>query len=335
MLVTFGEIMMRLSPPLHYRLAQASSLDVTYGGGDANVAAGLAQLGHPAAHVGCFPDNELGRAAAQHFRRYGVDVSRSVFRGQRLGLYFLEIGASLRGSRIVYDRADSAFAYLQPEWFDWDEILRDATWLHWTGITPAISAGAAQATRAAIAAARRRGLPVSADVNYRRNLWQYGAAAQDVMPELVAGCDVVVCTEGDAADLFGIRPAVGAENDFVSVAGQLRLRFPQIKQVLATRRETQSASHERIRGLLDDRGAYFETDPYDLVPVVDRIGGGDAFVAGFIYGWLHFNQDPARALAFATAASALKHTIPGDINLATAAEVAHVAQGNVTGRLLR
>jgi len=327
--------MMRLSPPLNYRLNQASSLEITYGGGDANVAAALAQLGHPAAHVGCFPANELGHAAAQHFSRYGVDMTHCVFRGQRLGLYFLEVGASLRASKIVYDRADSAFANLEPEWFDWDEILKDAQWLHWTGITPAISASAAQATRDAIAAARRLGITVSADVNYRRNLWQYGQKAQDVMPELVAGCDVAVCTEGDAEDLFGIRPAEGAENRFVSMCEQLQQRFPQIKQVIATRRETQSASHERIRGLLYDQGAYHETTPYDIVPVVDRIGGGDSFISGFIYGWLHFSQNPTKALTFATAASALKHTIHGDINLMTAAEVEHIVQGNITGRLLR
>ncbi|MBW3130930.1 sugar kinase [Hymenobacter profundi] len=333
--VTFGEIMMRLSPPLNLRLTQAASLDVTYGGGDANVAAALAQLGQPAAHAGCFPDNDLGRAAAQHFQRLGVDMHSCVFRGQRLGLYFLEVGASLRGSKIVYDRADSAFANLDPAWFNWDEILKDAQWLHWTGITPAISASAAQATREAIQVARRLGITVSADVNYRRNLWQYGQKAQDVMPELVAGCDVVVCTEGDAEDLFGIRPEEGREDRFVSMCEQLQQRFPQIKQVIATRRETQSASHERIRGLLYDQGAYHETTPYDIVPVIDRIGGGDSFISGFIYGWLHFDQDPARALGFATAASALKHTIVGDINLVTAAEVEHIMQGNVTGRLLR
>ncbi|RSK43778.1 sugar kinase [Hymenobacter rigui] len=332
--VTFGEIMMRLSPPQCQRLSQAASLDVTYGGGDANVAAGLAYLGVPAAHAGCFPDNAVGRAAAQHFQHHGVDMQHCVFRGHRLGLYFLEVGASLRASRIVYDRYDSAFANLQPEWFNWDAVFQNAQWLHWTGITPAISATAAQATREAIAAARRRGLTVSADVNYRRNLWQYGQRAQDVMPELVAGCDLVVCTEGDAEDLFGIRPEAGADNSFVSVSRQLMARFPQIKQVIATRRSTQSASHERIRGLAYSGGEYFETEDFDINPVVDRIGGGDSFISGFIYGQLTYPTVP-QALTFATAASALKHTIPGDINLVSAAEVEHIVAGNTTGRLLR
>lgn len=333
--VTFGEVLMRLSPPLHYRLPQTATLDVTYGGGDANVAAALAQMGVPAAHVGVFPANELGYAAANHLRRYGVDLSRCRFtEGHRLGLYFLEVGASLRPSRIVYDRAESAFAHLDPAAFNWEEILQDAGWLHWTGITPAISAAAAQATADAIAAARRRGLTVSADVNYRRNLWQYGPKAPEVMPDLVAGCDLVVCTEGDADDLFGIKAAAGADNGFVSMSEQLAQRFPQIKRVIATRRQTQSASHERICGLLWDQGDFFETPFYDISPVVDRIGGGDSFISGFIYGSATYD-DRARALSFATIASALKHTIHGDINLVTPAEVEHLMQGNLTGRLLR
>ncbi|MBC6700196.1 sugar kinase [Hymenobacter puniceus] len=333
--VTFGEIMMRLAPPQHYRLGQASSLDLTYGGGEANVAAALAGLGVPATHVTCFPDNELGQAAAAHFRRYGVDLTPTVFRGQRLGLYFLETGASLRASKVVYDRAHSAFAELEPEWFAWDEILKDAGWLHWTGITAAISAGAAEATRQAIATARRLGITVSADVNYRRNLWQYGQTAQAVMTDLVSCCDVVVCSEQDAADLFGIRAQKNAGNSYADMAEHLMRRFPQIQQVLATIRDTQSASHERISGqLMDAELGYQQTAAYDLTPVVDRIGGGDAFLAGFIYGRQHYATAP-EALAFATAASALKHTIHGDVNLVTVAEVEQVMAGRSLGRLVR
>ncbi|WP_375418176.1 PfkB family carbohydrate kinase [uncultured Hymenobacter sp.] len=335
-ITTFGEIMLRLSPPLHYRLEQAATLDATYGGGEANVAASLAGFGLPAAHVTCLPDNALGRAVGQQFRGLGVDMRHAVVSpGGRLGLYFLEVGASLRPSRIVYDRFDSAFARLDPAAFNWSDILQDAQWLHWTGITPAVSAPAARACRAAITEARRRGLTVSADVNYRRNLWQYGQRAQDVMPELVAGCDVVVCSEDDAKDLFGIQAEPGATNGFASMAGQLMRQFPQIRQVLATRRETRSASHERIKGLLYEAGqGYLETPFFDITPVVDRIGGGDAFLAGFIYGSLQLNST-AGALAFATAASALKHTIAGDVNRATVAEVDYLMQGNTSGRLLR
>ncbi|GGF05843.1 sugar kinase [Hymenobacter cavernae] len=332
--VTFGEIMMRLSPPLNYRFIQTDNLEITYGGGDANVAASLARLGIPATHVTCFPDNELGQAAAQSFQKLGVDMSHTVFRGERLGLYFLEVGASMRASKIVYDRFNSAFANLQPEWLDWKEILKDAQWFHWTGITAAVSDTAAQACRDAIKVARKLGITVSADVNYRRNLWQYGQKAQDVMPELVEGCDVIVCTEGDADDLFGIKAEAGAENRFVSVAQQLVKRFPQVKQVIATNRETLSASHNRLTGILFNGQNYLETPAYDIVPIVDRIGGGDAFIAGFIYGSLTYPTEQ-EALTFAVAASALKHTIHGDVNLATVAEVEQVVGGDTSGRLLR
>ena len=334
-IVTFGEVMMRLSPPDYQRLPQAASLDVTYGGGEANVAAALAWMGAAAAHITVFPHNELGQAAAAHLRRFGVDTRHCLFNEKgRLGLYFLEVGASLRPSRIVYDRAGSAFAHLDPAAFDWDTILAGADWLHWTGITPAISAAAAQATAEAIAAARRLGVRVSADVNYRRNLWQYGQRAQDVMPPLVAGCDLVVCTEGDAEDLFGVQAAPGAANGFVSMCEQMAARFPHIKRVIATRRQTQSASHERIGGLLWQEGSFYETPFYDIAPVIDRIGGGDSFISGYLYGAATYGS-PQEALAFATIASALKHTVPGDINLVTPAEVEHLLQGNLTGRLVR
>jgi 2-dehydro-3-deoxygluconokinase len=332
--VTFGEIMMRLSPPLNYRYAQAAAFEVNYGGGDANVAASLAVLGAPAAHVTCFPNNDLGRAATQQFQRLGVDMSHTVFKGDRLGLYFLEVGSAMRPSKVVYDRAGSAFEKLSPADFNWDEILKDAGWLHWTGITPAISAAAAQATADAIAAARRLGITVSGDVNYRRNLWQYGQTAADVMPALVAGCDVVVCGEGDAEDIFGITPAPGSDNSFVSVAQQVMAKFPQIRQVITTRRKTHSASHNGLKGLLYDGEQYLTTPTYDINPIVDRIGGGDAFMAGFIYGSLTYDN-PQQALTFGVAASALKHTIHGDVNLATVAEVEEIMKGNTSGRLLR
>ncbi|MDQ2771592.1 MAG: sugar kinase [Bacteroidota bacterium] len=332
--VTFGEIMMRLSPPLNYRFAQATGLEITYGGGDANVGASLAGLGVPAAHVTCFPANDLGHAAARHFRALGVNMDATVFEGDRLGLYFLEVGAGMRPSKVVYDRANSAFAHLDPAKFNWDEILKDAGWLHWTGITPAISATAAEATRQAIAAARRLGLTVSADVNYRRNLWQYGQSAQSVMSELVAGCDILVCSENDAEDLFGIVPEAGAENKFSSVAEQVMALFPQVRQLITTRRSTHSASHNGLQGIAYDGRQFFETVTHEINPIVDRIGGGDAFMAGFIYGSLAYDNLP-QALNFGVAASALKHTVHGDINLVTVAEVEEIMKGNTSGRLVR
>ncbi|OIN57557.1 sugar kinase [Arsenicibacter rosenii] len=332
--VTFGEVMMRLSPPLNYKLIQTNHLDIIYGGGEANVSASLAQMGVPAEHVTCFPANDLGKAAAQFFQQYGVSMANTVFRGNRLGLYFLEAGASVRASKIVYDRADSAFANLDPAGFDWEKILTGADWFHWTGITPAISDTAARACADAIATARRLGVKVSADVNYRRNLWQYGKKAQDVMPALVEGCDVVVCAENDADDLFAITPDPAADHSFVSMSEQLMARFPAIKQVITTRRDTLSASHNQLRGLLYDGESFVETPTYDIVPIVDRIGGGDAFMAGFIYGSLTY-PSASEALLCGVAASVIKHSIHGDFNLASVAEVEEVMRGNTSGRLLR
>ncbi|MFN7120024.1 MAG: PfkB family carbohydrate kinase [Saprospiraceae bacterium] len=333
-IVTFGEIMMRLSTPGNQRFGQATSLDIQFGGGEGNVAVALAHWDVPAMHVTCFPDNDLGRAVGAHLRRYGVDNKGIVYKGNRLGLYFLEVGACMRASRIVYDRADSAFANLQPEWFDWEALLQDAQWLHWTGITPAISESAAQACREAIQTARKLGITVSADVNYRRNLWQYGKTVQEVMPDLVAGCDVIVCAESDAADIFNIQPKEKEPNTFISVAQQLMERFPQIKKIITTRRETLSASYNKLKAILYNGQDYLETPVYDINPIVDRIGGGDAFMAGFIYGILHYNNEQA-ALNFANAASALKHTVEGDVNLVTVEEVEQVMQGDTSGRLLR
>jgi 2-dehydro-3-deoxygluconokinase len=332
--VTFGEIMMRLSAPQNSRFIQADRLNVTYGGGEANVAAALAHIGVPASHVTCFPDNDLGYAAAAFFRKYGVQTSDMVYKGQRLGLYFLEVGASMRPSKIIYDRFDSAFANLQPEWFDWETILKDAQWFHWTGITPAISASAAAACADAIRTARRLGVKVSADVNYRKNLWQYGKSVKEVMPDLIAGCDVVVCAEQDAEDILDIVPDAQHANSFVSIATQVMDRFPNIGQVITTRRETLSASHNRLKAISFDKKAYIETPVYDINPIVDRIGGGDAFMAGFVYGSLHYTS-MQEALTFAVAASALKHTIEADVNLVSIAEIEQVMQGNTSGRLVR
>ena len=321
--------MMRLTAPGHQRFAQASGLDITYGGGEANVSAALAQMGMPAAHVTVFPDNELGKAAAAFFQKTGIDTTHIQYNTGRLGLYFMEIGAGIRPSRIVYDRYDSAFARLQPSAFDWDNILCGANWFHWTGITPAVSASAAETCAEAIQTARRLGLTVSADVNYRRVLWQYGKKACEIMPELVEGCDIIVCTVGDAADIFGIYA-----DGFQDMAQQMKQRFPNLKQIIATRRDTLSASHNRLTGLCYDGTQLIESTTFDLNPIVDRIGGGDAFMAGYIYGMIQY-KDTQRALTFATAAAALKHMVEGDFNLVSVAEVEQVVQGDVSGRLMR
>jgi 2-dehydro-3-deoxygluconokinase len=329
-LITFGEIMMRLATPGNARLVQARNLEVTYGGGEANVAVAAAQLGMPSEHVTCFPQNDLGKAARDFYRQYGVDFSHTPLRGERLGLYFLEVGAGMRPSRIVYDRFDSAFAQLDPAWFNWPEILQSAHWFHWTGITPALSAEAAATCKQALLAAQALGLTVSADVNYRRNLWRYGKTAQEIMPALTEHCQVLVCTQGDAADIFGIQ-----SDSFVDMAEKMLARFPKTHTILATDRETLSASHNRLKGLAYHRElGLVDTPVFDINPIVDRIGGGDAFLGGYIFGLQHYGE-LKKALHFATAASSLKHLVPGDFFLGSVEEVELVMAGEVSGRLLR
>ncbi|MFD3000671.1 PfkB family carbohydrate kinase [Pontibacter toksunensis] len=332
--ITFGEIMLRLSTPDYARIIQSTHFDATYGGGEANVAVSLAQLGISAGHVTRFPDNELGKAATNLLRKYGVETQHIIYGGDRIGIYFLETGASVRPSKVVYDRSHSSFASLEPDMIDWDEVFADAGWFHWTGITPAISAGAAACCKKAIEVANQKGLTVSADINYRKNLWQYGKTASDVMPELIEGCDIIVSGKGDAKDILNIRPQESGGNELASVFSQIMERFPKVKKIVNTTRGSVSATHNTLSGMLWDGQQMLETQTYDINPIVDRIGGGDAFMAGFIYGQLAY-QDDQKALDFGVAASVLKHTIKEDANLATVEEVEALLNGDTSGRLVR
>ena len=332
--ITFGEIMLRLSTPDYARIIQSTHFDATYGGGEANVAVSLAQLGIGAAHVTRFPDNELGKSATNLLRKYGVDTQHIRYGGDRLGIYFLETGASVRASKVIYDRSHSAFAGLEPDMIDWDEVFAGADWFHWTGITPAISAGAAACCAKAIDVANRKGLTVSADINYRKNLWQYGKTAGEVMPGLIAGCDIIVSGKGDAKDILGITANKPADNELASVFSQIMERVPRVRKILNTTRGSVSASHNTLSGMLWDGREMLETQTYEMNPIIDRIGGGDAFMAGFIYGQLAYGDDQ-KALDFGVAASVLKHTIREDANLATVEEVEALLAGNTSGRLVR
>ena len=332
--ITFGEIMMRLSTPGFARFTQATNLNITYGGGEANVAVSLAYFGIPAAHVTRFPDNDLGQAATAMLRQHRVNTDHILFGGDRLGLYFLETGAVARASKVVYDRAGSAFAQLQPGMINWEAVLQNAQWFHWTGITPAISEGAAQSCLEAIQVANKMGITVSADINYRKNLWQYGKSAHEVMPELVAGCDLIVSSVGDAADILQIVPESNSSDKFVSVSQQIMQQYPRINRIVNTKRGSVNASHNTLAGMLWNGQELIQTPTHDITHIVDRIGGGDAFMAGLIYGFLNYHDDQL-ALNFAVAASALKHTIEGDANLVTVAEVEPVMQGDSSGRLKR
>lgn len=341
--ITFGEIMLRLSPPGWKRFSQANSFDVIYGGGESNVAVSLANYGIASTFVTRLPENDLGDCALMELRKRGVDTSKIVRGGERLGIYFLETGAMARGSKVVYDRAHSAISSIASGMIDWEEVFDGATWFHWTGITPAISQGAADVCLEAIQAANRLGITVSTDLNYRKKLWKYGQEPHEVMPALVAGCDVILGNEEDAEKHFDIHPdgvdvTQGESMDaaaYESVCKQLMERFPRCKKVIVTLRGSISASHNTWSGTLYDGQKMYTTRTYQLSHIVDRVGGGDSFMGGLIYGLLNYDGDDQRALNFAVAASALKHSIFGDANLSTVAEVEKLMDGDASGRVSR
>ncbi len=341
MVVTFGEIMLRLATPGYQRIQQSTYFEATFGGGEANVAVSLANYGIPSTFVTRLPDNDLGVAARMELRKYGVGTDQIVVGGDRLGIYFLETGAVSRGSKVVYDRAHSAMSEIQPGMVDWDQVLTGATWFHWTGITPAISAGAAAVCLEAVKAASAKGVPVSTDLNYRKNLWKWGKTPNEVMPELVSYCDVILGNEEDAEKVFGIHPeGVDVTQGHVeaaayqSVCQQLMVRFPKAKKVIVTLRGSLSANHNSWSGVLYNGESLFEAPTYQITHIVDRVGGGDSFMGGLIYGLLKYDDDQ-RALNFAVAASCLKHTISGDFNQVTVSEVEKLMSGDASGRVSR
>jgi len=339
--VTFGEIMLRLSTPGYQRFAQATSFDVNYGGGEANVAVSLANYGLESRFITRLPQNDIGRACRMELEKYGVDTSKINYGGERLGVYFLETGAVSRASKVVYDRSHSALSEVKPNTFDWDTIFEGAEWFHWTGITPAVSQGAADVCLEAIKVANKKGITVSCDLNYRKNLWKYGKKANDVMPELVAGCDVVLGNEEDAEMVLGIKPEgvdvtgghVEAEA-YRSVSQQIMKQYPRVKKVITTLRGSISANHNSWSGVLFDGENLYTAPTYQITHIVDRVGGGDSFMGGLIYGLLTYDDDK-KALQFGTAASCLKHTIPGDFNQVTVEEVEKLMGGDASGRVSR
>lgn len=341
--VTFGEIMLRLSPPGWKRFSQASNFDVIYGGGESNVAVSLANYGLPTEFVTRLPQNDLGDCAQAEMRKRNVGTQFIDRGGERLGIYFLETGAVSRGSKVVYDRAHSAMASIQKGMIDWKAVFADAHWFHWTGITPAISQGAADACLEAIQTANDMGITVSTDLNYRKKLWKYGKAPGDIMPELVAGCDIILGNEEDAEKHFGLHPkgvdvtsgdSVEAEA-YLSVLQQLMEMFPRAKKVITTLRGSISASHNSWAGVLYDGKKLYTSPTYQITHIVDRVGGGDSFMAGLIYGLITYKDDDQKALEFAVAASCLKHTILGDANLVTVEEVEKLMGGDASGRVSR
>ncbi len=341
--VTFGEVMLRLATPGHLRFGQAGSLEATFGGGEANVAVSLANYGVETEFVTRLPEHAVADRCVAELRGLGVGTSHILRGGSRMGIYFLETGAVARGSQVIYDREHSALSEIRPGMVDWERVLRGADWFHWTGITPALSQGAADTCREAIEAALRLGVKVSCDLNYRKKLWQYGKTAADVMPALVEGCDLILGNEEDADKVFGIRPEgfdaerTGGVVDparFESVCRQLMARFPRCRRVVITLRGSVNADHNTWGGVLFDGEKLWQSKRYDITHIVDRVGGGDAFMGGLLYGLLRYDH-PSDALAFAAAASALKHTVPGDYNRVSVAEVEALLQGGGAGRVSR
>jgi 2-dehydro-3-deoxygluconokinase len=341
-IVTFGEIMLRLSPPGFQRFRQARSFDAVYGGGEANVAAALADFGDTAEFVTRLPENDLGEACLAALRARGVQTRHVVRGGDRLGIYFMENGAAQRGSRVIYDRAGSSFADIRPGMVDWPAVFADADGFHWTGITPAVSPSAAEACLEAVQTAKRLGITVSCDLNYRAKLWQWGKQAGEVMEGLVSQCDTAVGNEEDADKVFGIR---APESDVAAgkveaekyrfVCEALAKRFPNLQAVAVTLRGSLSASHNTWSGVLWTKGGFHTAPVYDILPVVDRVGAGDAFNGGLLHGLRAYPGDPQKALRFAVAASCLKHSVPGDAGIVTAAEVEQLMAGDASGRVSR
>ena len=337
-IVTFGELMLRLQPFQHERFVQAQSVEFTFGGGEANVAVSLANYGMDAAYVTKLPAHAIGQAAVNSLRRYGVDTSLIVRGGDRIGIYYNEKGASQRGSVCIYDRANSAIQLAKPEDFDWDQIFAGADWFHFTGITPALGPGCVQICKEACQAAKAKGIKISCDLNYRGKLWTR-AQANEAMTELAQYVDVCISNEEDAKDVFGIEAEAtdiygGTINHqgYKSVAKQLADKFG-FEKVAITLRESYSASHNGWSAMLYDGENYCFSKKYDL-HIVDRVGGGDAFAGGLIYSLLS-GKDTQAAVEFAVAASALKHSICGDYNMVTVAEVEKLAGGDGSGRIQR
>ncbi len=336
--ITMGELMLRLSPEGNYRFVQVDRLCVTPGGGEANVAISLANYGHDAYFVSKLPKHEIGQMAVNGMRRYGVNTDYIVRGGNRVGLYYAETGASMRPSKVIYDRANSSIAEASPEDFDFDAIFEGADWFHWSGITPAISDASAECLRQACIAAKRHGVTVSCDLNFRKKLWT-SEKAISIMRPLMQYVDVCIGNEEDAELCLGFKPDADVEGGKTDAAGyegifrQMMQEFG-FKYVVSTLRESFSASHNGWKALIYDGKEFYQSKRYDINPIIDRVGGGDSFSGGLIHGLLTMATQ-GEALEFAVAASALKHTIPGDFNLVSEEEVRALAGGNASGRVQR
>jgi 2-dehydro-3-deoxygluconokinase len=338
--VTFGEIMLRLKSPGHERLLQSPQLEATFGGGESNVAQSLAHFGLDVSFVTALPENSIANACVAELRRSGVGTSLIARQGNRIGIYILEAGANQRPSTVLYDRVGSAISEAKSGDFDWEKIFTGTDWFHFTGITPAISQNAADLCLEAVKAAREMGVTVSCDYNFRKKLWKYGKTAPEVMRELVSYVDVGIANEEDCQKSLGIEFDLDVESGhleaerYQTIAEQVMSQFPNLKKQAITLRESQSADHNDWSAVLHNGDRFLQSRKYSIRDIVDRVGGGDSFAAGLIYGTLTYKDD-TRALEFAVAASCLKHSIPGDANRVSVAEVENLVGGSGSGRVQR
>jgi len=338
--ITFGEIMLRLKPPHWERFFQSPLLEATFGGGEANVAVGLARFGLNVAYVSVIPKNAIGDACIGELRRQGVDTSLIIRKGNRLGIYFLENGANQRPSMVIYDRSYSAIAEARPGDIDWDKVFNGASWFHITGITPAISLSASELSLEVVKKAREKGITISCDLNFRKNLWKYGKSASEVMTELVKYVDIALGNEEDCQRSLGVKVEIDVESGKLQVQRYKELTdkvlslYPHLQKIALTLRESHSADYNGWSAVLNNRKEFLVSKKYEIHNIVDRVGGGDAFAEGLIYGFDNLNSDK-EALEFAVAASCLKHSIPGDLPLISIEEVNSLARGEASGRVQR
>ncbi len=340
--VTFGEIMLRLKSPGYERFMQSPVLEATFGGGEANVCVSLANFGMETSYVTVLPDNDLGAACKRELRGFGVDVSSIVQKPGRMGIYYLETGAVQRASKVIYDRAGSAICEAKVGDIDWKKAFDGATWFHITGITPAISQSASELSLEAVKAAKAMGLHVSCDLNYRKNLWKYGVKADQFMTQLVQYVDTIIANEEDFQMSLGLKAESAVEveggelniDQYKAIAKLAMEKFPSVKRVAITLRESRSANHNDWSACLYNGKDFFLSRKYAITDIVDRVGGGDSFGGGLIYG-LNTYDDEKKALEFAVAASCLKHTISGDYNRVSVAEVEGLMKGSGSGRVQR
>ncbi|MEI7723916.1 MAG: sugar kinase [Bacteroidota bacterium] len=340
--VTFGELLLRLASPLHQRFSQAQVFEKSFGGSEANVAISLARLGIASEFVTQLPRNDFGQSALMLLKMHDVENDHIIIGGNRMGLYFVEKGSMNRPSRVIYDRQYSSFSEIQPGSINWDQVLEQGSWFHWSGITPAVSQSAANVCKDALMVAAKKGITISCDLNYRDALWNYGVNTTTMMAEMVKECDVIISNEEDSEKFFNIKPeknnVIDGEIDYKSyeqVGRKLCERFPKVKIVAFSLRSSRSADDNSWSGVIWDGKSLIKSKEYQMTNIVDRIGGGDSFAAGLIYGLINHPADRQRTIDFAVAASSLKHTIHGDFNLSTLGEVLAVMDGNFAGRIQR